>query len=307
VKQSELFDAIARAFGMTSPRSGDSETSLSELPTSIRSLKILLAEDSVANQMLAIGLLERKWKHDVTVANNGIEAVALVQTQPFDLVLMDVQMPEMDGLEATAEIRRIEPNGRLNPQSPSRLPIVAMTAHAMKGDREKCLDAGMDAYVSKPIRATELNKVIQQFFDSEAESDANQTSPTVPEEKSIDAADAQQHGVIDWSKALDTVLGERELLRDVVQSFLAECPQSIGQIDQAIQQQDHLTAGRLVHRIRGEMLVLAIPTDTAQQLEAFCKSGDQVACVDCFTRLQTQLERVMTVLSQFERGDFEPA
>ncbi len=108
-----------------------------------------MAEDNPINQMLAVRLLE-KAGHRVAVANNGEEALAAIAREPFDLVLMDVQMPVMDGFEATALIRQQEKGtGR-------HLPIVAMTAHAMKGDRERCLEAGMDGYVAKPVQREEL-------------------------------------------------------------------------------------------------------------------------------------------------------
>lgn len=118
-------------------------------------LTVLLAEDSPVNQKLAIGLLRKKG-HDVVVANNGQEALDLFQKQSFDLILMDVQMPDMDGFEATGKIRKLEQEG-------AHTPIIAVTAHAMKGDRERCLDAGMDGYLSKPIRARALYSTIQKF------------------------------------------------------------------------------------------------------------------------------------------------
>ena len=112
-------------------------------------LRLLLAEDNAVNQRLATRLLEKRG-HTVTVAANGRQAVDVLEREPFDLVLMDVQMPEMDGFEATAAIRcREQVHG-------GHIPIVAMTAHAMKGDRERCLAAGMDGYVSKPLQAQEL-------------------------------------------------------------------------------------------------------------------------------------------------------
>jgi CheY-like chemotaxis protein len=119
----------------------------------MRPLRILLAEDSSTNQRLAVGLLS-KLGHTTTVANNGQEAVTALEREPFDLVLMDVQMPEMDGYQATAVIRTREAGKH------KHTPIVAMTAHAMKGDREECLAAGMDGYISKPIRMAELEAVI---------------------------------------------------------------------------------------------------------------------------------------------------
>jgi len=120
----------------------------------VRALRILLVEDNPVNQKVASRLLEREG-HTVTVAPDGRVAVALAGDAAFDVVLMDVQMPEMDGLEATAVIRAGERHGRR-----PRLPIVAMTAHAMAGDRERCLAAGMDAYVSKPVRRAELLAVL---------------------------------------------------------------------------------------------------------------------------------------------------
>ena len=156
VKQSELLEAIELALGITVPRE-ELLRSAAQQPHHVRSLHVLLAEDSLVNQKLAVALLEGQG-HTVTVVNNGKEAVAATAAQKFDLVLMDVQMPEMDGLEATAQIRaREQPTG-------THLPIIAMTAHALKGDRERCLAAGMDNYVAKPIRAEELFQAIDAIF-----------------------------------------------------------------------------------------------------------------------------------------------
>jgi CheY-like chemotaxis protein len=127
-----------------------------------RKLKILLAEDNPVNQKLAVRLLERDG-HSVTVANDGREAVAAVKGGGFDVVLMDVQMPNMSGLEAASAIREWERG------SGGHVPIVAMTAHAMKGDRERCLEVGMDGYVSKPIRPVELMEAIARFAESGTE------------------------------------------------------------------------------------------------------------------------------------------
>jgi CheY-like chemotaxis protein len=122
-----------------------------------RRLRILLAEDNAVNQKFAVKALERQG-HEAIVACNGREALAILEEQPFDLVLMDVQMPELDGLEATVAIRQREKvNG-------AHIPILAMTAHAMKGDRERCLEAGMDGYVAKPIHPAELAEAIESLL-----------------------------------------------------------------------------------------------------------------------------------------------
>ena len=118
-----------------------------------------MTDDNLVNQRLVTRLLEKRG-HRVTTASNGLEALEALQKEPYDLVLMDVQMPRMDGFEATAKIRKSE-NG-----TNSRIPIIALTAHAMKGDRERCLAAGMDGYLTKPIRLPELEELIQAQDDS---------------------------------------------------------------------------------------------------------------------------------------------
>ncbi len=151
IRPSKLLDAITKALGVSfEPRVGEgtSTPAAAAMPRGA-SLRILVAEDNPINQMLAVRILE-KAGHHVAVADNGEDVLAALGREAFDLVLMDVQMPVIDGYEATALIRQQEKG------SGKHLPIVAMTAHAMKGDREKCLDAGMDGYVSKPIRNDEL-------------------------------------------------------------------------------------------------------------------------------------------------------
>jgi CheY-like chemotaxis protein len=159
IRQSELLDAIVTALGSPLPEERAPHAgpvSLAAPGRGRRRLRVLLAEDNEVNQRLAVRLLEKRG-HRVIVVGTGREAVTAHATEPFDLVLMDVQMPEMDGLEATAAIRAAERNGG------TRVPIIAMTAHAMKGDRERCLLAGMDDYVAKPVQAAELFELIDRI------------------------------------------------------------------------------------------------------------------------------------------------
>ena len=174
VKQSELLDAIVLAMGLPDRQEmATTAVSAATYPT-IRPLHVLLAEDSLVNQKLAVGLLE-KYGHRVEVVNNGREAVNAIDSRQFDLVLMDVQMPEMDGFEATAIIRaKQRGTGR-------HIPIVAMTAHAMKGDRERCLESGMDDYVAKPIRADLFFATIAGVVQA-ADQAARQSPPTTRSE-----------------------------------------------------------------------------------------------------------------------------
>jgi signal transduction histidine kinase/CheY-like chemotaxis protein len=153
IKQSELLETIQQALRIT--LSPPKASPAAEPPKPLKNLSLLLAEDSLVNQRLAVALLEEQG-HKVKVAGNGRDAVAALETEKFDLVLMDVQMPEMDGFEATAAIRARER------QTGAHLPIIAMTAHALKGDRERCLAAGMDGYISKPIHVAELFRAIDE-------------------------------------------------------------------------------------------------------------------------------------------------
>jgi CheY-like chemotaxis protein len=155
VKQSALLDAMARAVGRLDVPD-PAPVSNHNPRDSSRKLNVLLAEDNPVNQKLAVRILKNEG-HEVTIANNGQEAVETSASGDFDVILMDVQMPVMSGLEAAAEIRRRErATGR-------HIAIVAMTAHAMTGDRERCLESGMDAYLSKPIKANEMMEVIKEI------------------------------------------------------------------------------------------------------------------------------------------------
>jgi signal transduction histidine kinase/CheY-like chemotaxis protein len=165
IRQSELREAIARVLGAREQKGAIpliTRYSLHDAREPLASLRILLAEDNPVNQRLASRLLEKRG-HSVVVAGNGREALEALEKGRFDLVIMDVQMPEMDGFEATAAIRMKEGASGI------RLPVVALTAHAMKGDREKCLAGGMDGYLSKPIRPQELDELLQVYLSRRAE------------------------------------------------------------------------------------------------------------------------------------------
>jgi PAS domain S-box-containing protein len=155
VKPSELLEALQTAVGVTVEEEEPDKPAVVSTPSRFGQLRILLAEDSLVNQKLATGVLRRQG-HTVEIVNNGKEAVTAVRKRHFDLVLMDVQMPDMDGLEATTAIRAREK------QIGGRVPIIAMTAHALKGDRERCLKAGMDGYVAKPVRSKTLSDEIAE-------------------------------------------------------------------------------------------------------------------------------------------------
>ena len=159
IRQSELREAVARVLGAREQDGAIplvTRFSLHDAREPDAYLRVLLAEDNLVNQRLAVRLLEKRG-HRVVVAGTGFEALQALEKESFDLVLMDVQMPEMDGFEATAAIREKEKGSGLHQA------VVALTAHAMKGDREKCLAAGMDGYLSKPIRPQELDQLLETY------------------------------------------------------------------------------------------------------------------------------------------------
>jgi signal transduction histidine kinase/CheY-like chemotaxis protein len=160
VIQAELLDAIGLALGRTTSEKGQLPPASDDPAYGLPPLRVLLAEDSVVNQKLAVAVLE-KYGHHVVVAENGQQTLEQWETSSFDVILMDVEMPVLDGLETTIAIRRQEQ------ASGTHIPIIAMTAHAMKGDRERCLDAGMDGYVAKPIRVKELFDALRSLVHVE--------------------------------------------------------------------------------------------------------------------------------------------
>lgn len=293
VKQSELFDAIGIAMGVAVVDQDPDEPAGIE-PGRLRGLRILLAEDSLVNQKLATSLLQ-KHGHTVVVAGNGKEAVTALDDQPFDLVLMDVQMPQMDGLEATAVIRAKEK------RSGRRVPIIAMTAHAMKGDRERCLEAGMDDYVSKPIRAQQLFQTIENLLQP------HHTTATPAPAGQGDAGQPNATELIDWSAALATVQGDQRLLVDLLQTFLGECPELMAQIRQAIETQDGAQLQLAAHTLKGALRSLGVEAveqhvqrlETSGQDQSFNGAAESLAALDDhLNRLRPQLVAHIRQLQQ---------
>lgn len=255
IKQSELLDAILVAIGGQSALTGNNETSPAVARKTDNPKSVLLAEDSLINQKLAIGLLE-KWGHRVTVANNGLEALELSGLGNFDLVLMDVQMPELDGLDATRAIRRREQLTGVH------LPIIAMTAHAMKGDRERCLESGMDDYLMKPIRAEELFQALERIGEGIPTIGVSQNAPT-----------ASDH--VDWDTAQRAVNNDDDLLRHVVEAFLEEGPQLVKTLSNSLISNDGKSFQRAAHTLKSGLRMFGISSlaNEVEQLEMAAKNG----------------------------------
>ena len=237
VRQWELREAILRVLGLKPQRADSSRLvtrhSLQESP---QRLRILLAEDNAVNRELTTRILAKRG-HLVVVAVNGKLALEALETQAFDLILMDVQMPEMDGFEATAAIRKREASAG------THIPIIAMTAHAMKGDRERCLQAGMDGYISKPVQADELLKLVEAMGAGATGDAAN------PTESAKDAFDRKA--------ALARVDGDESLLADLARLFLEEGPKMLVAIQTAVFEKDAARLERAAHSIKGTVSTFA--------------------------------------------------
>ncbi len=287
IRQAELFSAILTALhaapGKVERSSRATQRSLGQCQ---RRLHLLLAEDNLVNQQLAIRLLEKRG-HTVIVAGNGRDALASLARERFDAILMDVSMPEMDGLEATRIIRAQEQDAS------GHIPIVAMTAHAMKGDRERCLEAGMDGYLSKPLQPTELIEAIE----SAAESSGTTSTPSANPRVSPDSP-------FDVSAILEVTGGDNGLLRELITLFLKESPAWVAQVRQAIANNEVDTLRRIAHSIKGSIGYFGASQvrDLAQRLESMGiennLSGADEACADLEQGMASLLSALEVYLNE---------
>jgi signal transduction histidine kinase/DNA-binding response OmpR family regulator/HPt (histidine-containing phosphotransfer) domain-containing protein len=293
IDHSELFDTLLGLLCGEDATTVVIPESAPEPQYTVTGLRILLAEDSPFNQKLAIGVLGRR-DHQVTIANNGHEAVALAADHEFDLVFMDIQMPEMDGLEATRRIRERErETGR-------RVPVIAMTAQAMKGMRERCLSVGMDDYLVKPVRAREIYDKIEALF---AGRDGRPAPAAEPAQRGH--ASAGNPRAIDWGIALAAVDGDSHLLRDVVEAFLEEYPALLRQIRQAVADSDANLLRRSAHTLKGAVRTFGVESvgSAAAELEDMGRRRELAAAAAVLDRLQSQLDRILPEARAFAGAD----
>jgi PAS domain S-box-containing protein len=284
VGQSELLDAILAALGLVA-----AERQLVEPPVRApqkslgRTLKILLAEDNPVNQKLATRLLEKSGLQ-VTVAATGREALNAWESAGvpgFDIVLMDIQMPEMDGMEATRAIRELEK------KSGTHIPIVAMTAHAMRGDREKCLAGGMDGYVSKPISPAALFAEIERCTSgSDRSSPAQDTSQEAAEQ-------------IDRASLLERVEGDRELLAEMIHLFEEDAPKLIAAMRLALERRDMAVLERSAHSLKGAAgnLSAGATRAAALRLENDARSKDAESAAASFAEVERSVKLLLPGLA----------
>jgi PAS domain S-box-containing protein len=278
VKQSTLLDAIMTAVGPSASgldRDLELEPPDSRVPAR-RALKLLLAEDNVVNQRLAVSLLERRG-HQVVVVGNGREALEALEAQPFDAVLMDIQLPELDGFETTAAIRAKEA------ETGTHAWIIAMTAHALKGDRERCLAAGMDAYVTKPLRPEDLYQAVERFTPAASGAPAPAAGPVA----------------LDLAVALERVDGDLALLKELAGLFLDECSQRMAKIRQAITQRNVLELEEEAHTFKGSVGIFGAREtfEAAHRLETAVHGQDWGRAEDAWAALEQAIGRLGPALA----------
>lgn len=286
IKQSELIDAIVTTLGVAALKTPLHQTTSSLRVPSVRSLKILLAEDNSANQKLAVGVLSKQG-HRVTVAGNGRIAFEAWQSEHFDVILMDVQMPEMDGFEATASIRQLEK------ETGQHITIIAMTAHAMAGDRDRCIASGMDDYLSKPIRSKEISEKLAVYFRSD--------------DTQIDNGDMMSKHVkdsaplVDTATALEGVDGDKELYSEVIQIFLETHGQTLIQLRDAISSANISSLQRLAHSMKGELMALGCQRTAhfAWQLEEAASKNEINDAAKMLEALENSISQVLPELRSF--------
>ena len=284
IRQSDLLNTIVTTLNaQVAAQRGRSTTHRATRPAAQR-LRVLLAEDNVVNQHLAVKLLERRG-HEVAVVNTGRQAVDAVAGHAFDAVLMDVQMPEMDGFEATAVIRRREATtGR-------HVPIIALTAHAMKGDRERCLEAGMDGHVIKPLQPDVLYAAIEGMASVAARSSAapEQAAAAVVEPPPYDPAVLDRH-----------FGGDQALLGEVVEVFLQSYPEWQAEIRAAVEAGDPSRLRAAAHTLKGAVGHFGATGvyDVAHRMEQMAREGQLREAPAACSLLDRALGRLQAALQQ---------
>ncbi len=305
LKQSEVFDTIVGVLDNVDHQKrseAQENVCLVEEPTEI--LRVLLAEDNAVNQRLAVAVLDRQG-HEVTVANNGREAVDKWEGGDFDLVLMDVQMPEMDGFEATAEIRRLEASRSGNRHTF----IIAVTARARKSDRQKCLDAGMDDYMAKPIRIANLAEALSRRakVKSAANGDHELALAVVDSSK----ASPDESGPvekIDWGYALESVAGDPDLLKIIVETLVDTGPGLVDEASVGVNAGDLKKVEAAAHSLKGSVLFLGIQSvrKPAMGLEENADLGNPDPLPSLIRELQSDYAAIEQQLTTFLKNAAAP-
>jgi CheY-like chemotaxis protein len=275
-----LLNTLRQLLGRKEPSVSESGDDSQQIPPLRSALRVLVAEDNPVNQRVAVRMLEKRG-YQVHLAANGREALAALDRHAFDVVLMDVQMPELNGFQATAAIREREQDCQ------RRLPVIAMTAHAMKGDQERCLAAGMDGYLSKPIRAADLYETIERLYHT-----MNQPSKS-------DASACAVAACLDLDALKAQYGDDPDLLEEVLDIFEADSLKLMERIRTALTDDALEAVSRAAHTLKGAISnIFAPPAHAAAfAVEQTSRSGDPGATAAAFGELQRAMEHLPAALA----------
>jgi CheY-like chemotaxis protein len=273
IRQSELLIAVRHSLGEGRKARQEGNKACLHSPTG--GLRVLVAEDNPVNQKLAARMLQ-KLGHTVDIAKNGREALDLLEIQQFDIVLMDIQMPVMDGYSAVRALRGREKG------TDNHIPIIALTAHAMSGDREKCLQAGMDDYLSKPVRISDLEQKLESHCGR----------PRLPSAVSMEDQSAEDANV-------SLVSGDHDLTVELAGIFLQELPKVQRQIQLAVENGDALALEHGSHKLKGSMAVFGArrAVQIAQEIEDMAAAGAVGQCEAAVQALWPEVQQMVAVLN----------
>jgi CheY-like chemotaxis protein len=287
IKSSALLTKLSTLFtvGHESERKDDSEEEIESSGIDRSKARILLVEDNIVNQHVAQSMLQ-KLGITADVANNGLEAIEALETIPYDLVFMDIQMPEMDGLDACRHIR--------NKQSSvldHEVPIVAMTAHAMKGDREKCIEAGMSDYLSKPINLNALSKIIDKWIEQ------------VPEGKdagNVTEEEYEEPMIFDSHSFMENIMNDVTAARKIIGIFLENAPHHLNELKEAVNKKEVESIIQNAHSLKGSSASVGgmALSDVSGKIETLAGSGEMDAVLKMLPELENNYELLVLELKK---------
>ncbi len=290
VRQSELYNCLVSVLGST-PLVATQEVGLCAAEEVGKGVRVLVAEDNSVNQQVAVLMLQARG-YQVDVVSNGLEAVEALERVPYDIVLMDCQMPEMDGFKATRQIRQREGAAR-------HTPIIALTAHALHGEREKCLAAGMDDYLAKPLTPQALYKTLQRWHPKSArQSAAPAPAPQVKEEEGEQVLDVR---VLESFRQLQ-MPDEANIIHQLIDLYLADAPNRLAMLRQAIAQQDAARLAQAAHALKGSSANIGAQrvARVCMELEKAGKAGNLSGVADRFAQLEQELGHARAALLQLK-------
>jgi len=303
VKQSQLYDCLVTVSGLGNETALEQPMSIFTRHTSIekqmRTARILLAEDNITNQKVALNTLKR-FGYNADVVKNGKEAFEALKNIPYDIVLMDCQMPVMDGYEATNEIRKWEKTLKdgatdcsdLHLESETRskrVPIIAMTAHALKGDREKCLTAGMDDYIAKPIHPKKLCDVIEKWINE----------PEEIHESQIVHESIPKNNIFDKNSFIDRLLGDEDLAKEIIKGFLEDSLRQINILKEAVDNKNANVIHCQAHSLKGAAANISATAlkELAYQIEIAGQTKNLIKAASLIPKIDEQFEVLKKRLS----------